>query len=100
MSLPVSVPVPHDCPKSDSPDCSAGLRRRWSSFLLVTGALGLVWFVALPRIARVPQIRAKIEHLEAHQIDPSAMYYTDLEKVEDTVQQIHDFHREHPNALW
>jgi hypothetical protein len=28
------------------------------------------------------------------------MYYTDLEKVEDTVQQIHDFHREHPNALW
>ncbi|MFI4849717.1 hypothetical protein [Gimesia chilikensis] len=56
--------------------------------------------MALPRIARVPQIRAKIEHLEAHQIDPSAMYYTDLEKVEDTVQQIHDFHREHPNALW
>lgn len=86
--------------RSQQPLQPLSTRRRWVSFLLVTGALGLFWFVALPRIGRVPQIRAKIEHLEQQKIDPSAMYYNDLEKIEDTVKQIDDFHREHPDALW
>ncbi|QDV18999.1 hypothetical protein Pan153_36600 [Gimesia panareensis] len=90
-----------DSALTDSPPQQpAGSHQRWVSFLLVTGALCLFWFVALPRIARVPSVRAKIEHLEQQKIDPSAMYYTDLEKIEDTVRQIDDFHREHPDALW
>lgn len=76
------------------------MRSRWIRFLLISGLLGLFWLIVLPRLAETPQLRAKIEFLEEKQIDPSAMYYTDLENVEETVQRIHHFHQEHPNALW
>lgn len=53
---------------------------RW--LLLASGLLGLVWLVILPRISHVPAVRNRIEWLEQHRINPSAMFYTELEQVD------------------
>ncbi|MCA9014858.1 MAG: hypothetical protein KDA77_05950 [Planctomycetaceae bacterium] len=75
-------------------------KRQWGWFILFTVSLGLLWLVIFPQLARVPQLRSEIEFLEEKQIDPTIMFYSDLETIEDTVQNIRDFHQENPDALW
>ena len=79
------------------PDSS---RNRWGSFLFLTVSLGILWLVILPRAAEIPQLHSEIEFLEQKNIDPTAMFYSDLETIEQTVQNINDFHQENPDALW
>ena len=75
-------------------------RQQWAQFLILLAGVGLLWLVVLPRIAAIPQMKAEIDFLEEKQIDPTAMFYSDLETIEDTVQEITNFHKEHPDALW
>jgi hypothetical protein len=37
-----------------------------------------VWLVALPRIGRMPAVRATIEHNESAGIDPAAKFYSEV----------------------
>ena len=76
------------------------LRNRWRWFLILTVSLSILWLVILPRAAKIPQLQSEIDFLEQKNIDPTAMFYSDLETIEQTVQNIHDFHQENPNALW
>ncbi|WP_339729044.1 hypothetical protein [uncultured Gimesia sp.] len=75
-------------------------KRQWGWFTLLTVSLGLLWLVVFPQLAQVPQLRSEIDFLEEKKIDPTAMFYSDLETIEDTVKNIRDFHAENPNALW
>ncbi|WP_417378152.1 hypothetical protein [Gimesia sp.] len=75
-------------------------RQRWVRFLLLLAAVCLLWLVVFPQIATIPQVKAEIDFLEEKQIDPTAMFYSDLETIEDTVQNISNFHKAHPDALW
>lgn len=75
-------------------------KRQWGTFLLLTASLSLLWLVILPRAAEIPQLRSDIDFLEQKKIDPTAMFYSDLETIEDTVQNIRNFHQENPLALW
>ena len=38
----------------------------------------VVWGVVLPRLATTQIVRERTRWLEQHQIDPAAMYYTEL----------------------
>ena len=38
----------------------------------------VVWGVVLPRLATTRTVRERTQWLEQHQIDPAAMYYTEL----------------------
>lgn len=53
-------------------------RGRWQLFL-ASLCIALMWMVILPAIAKVPVVRTMIDRHEAAGIDPSAMYYTDVE---------------------
>ncbi|MFO0819350.1 MAG: hypothetical protein U1A77_15495 [Pirellulales bacterium] len=70
------------------------------SLALISLLVGVGWLVVFPAVARLGPIRRHIERLEAARIDPSAMYYTELEMIGDVRQSLADFHREHPQALW
>lgn len=86
---------------SDQPiSLSQSSRTRWIRFLALTALSGILWLVVLPRAAEIPRLQSEIEFLEQRQIDPSAMFYTDLETVEQTVQNINQFHQENPDGLW
>jgi hypothetical protein len=44
--------------------------------------ISVVWLVLLPRYARQPAMRNHLQWLDDQKIDPSAMYYTELEAME------------------
>lgn len=50
--------------------------------LWMLGAVGLIWLVILPWMAGRPRMEAHLEWLDARGVDPSAMYYTELEMMQ------------------
>ena len=52
---------------------------RWSRLGLALVLLGTFWLCVLPQIARIPAVRAHRQWLDQRGINPSAMYYTELE---------------------
>lgn len=56
-----------------------------AGLLKLTAALAMlaaVWLVALPWAAARPRMAAHLEWLDEEKIDPSAMYYTELEMMQ------------------
>ncbi len=100
-------------PKYDSSpahaDVSSGSRRgksgdtkaqRWGVFASITVLIALVWRQLLPSLASRPSVRREIDFLDAHDIDPSAMFYTESEATDAALNRVEAFHRRHPTALW
>ena len=50
--------------------------------------LAFVWLVVLPAIGRLPAVRETNQWLDAQGIDPSAMYYTELEVMPKILQDL------------
>ncbi|UUO04725.1 hypothetical protein M4951_15165 [Blastopirellula sp. J2-11] len=57
----------------------ADRRRRWTRLLIAVGIVAVVWLVILPQIAETPPVKRHIEKMQAAGIDPSAMFYSELE---------------------
>ncbi|QDV25113.1 hypothetical protein [Aureliella helgolandensis] len=51
-------------------------------------ALGIVWLGILPWVAQQPRVKARLEWLDEKRIDPSAMYYTELEIMESIIKRL------------
>ncbi len=51
---------------------------RWK-LLAMSALMAIIWLVVLPRISRIQSIRTMIDSQQAAGIDPSAMFYSDLE---------------------
>ena len=47
----------------------------------VVGALGLVWGVVLPWLGRCPMIVRHVTAMESRDVNPTAMYYTELDRI-------------------
>jgi len=50
--------------------------------------LAATWIVVLPWIARLPAEEANWKSLQDAHIDPSAMYYTELEAMEPILERV------------
>ena len=57
------------------------------AFLAAVASMGFVWLVLLPACARQEAISQRLKWLDQQGIDPSAMYYTELEVMEDILQR-------------
>lgn len=53
--------------------------RRWLRLGIALGLVTLTWLVVLPRLADAPPVKRHIETMQAAGIDPSAMFYTELD---------------------
>ncbi len=53
-------------------------------------SLAAVWLGILPWLAARPEIDARIRWLDEQGIDPSAMYYTELEAMKPILQKVND----------
>lgn len=51
-------------------------------------AIALVWGVLLPRLSQMPTNENYIRFLQARRIDPSAMYYTELECMDEVLESL------------
>ncbi len=50
--------------------------------------IAIVWLLVLPWIADRPTVSDRIEWLDEKGIDPSAMYYTELEAMEPIIRKL------------
>ncbi|MHC2067553.1 hypothetical protein ACYFX5_08775 [Bremerella sp. T1] len=63
------------------------LLKKRLAFGLAVALMAVFWLVILPAYARQKGMRKHLEWLEEQRIDPSAMYYTELEVMEDILRQ-------------
>lgn len=54
------------------------------AILLIT----IVWGVALPHMASYAAIESRLEFLEQNGIDPSAMFYTELDAMDPILERL------------
>jgi len=74
--------------------------RGWAQLWAACGLIAVVWIGVLPRLAESPRVQARLEYLEARRIDPSAMFYTELEGLDRVLGRLERFHQRQPRALW
>ncbi len=60
----------------------------WCRLLAVTLMVGIVWCWILPYLAKQPQVKERLVFLDERGIDPSAMFYTDLDSMEPLLKQL------------
>ncbi|MCO6047610.1 hypothetical protein NG895_27205 [Aeoliella sp. ICT_H6.2] len=49
--------------------------------------IAIVWCVLLPRLSRQPSVEQRLDWLAAERIDPSAMFYTELERMPELMPE-------------
>lgn len=62
--------------------------RGWIHLSIGVSIAACLWLVVLPRVAQIPRVRGYLERLEQKGIDPSAMFYTELEFMEPIYNRI------------
>jgi hypothetical protein len=69
-------------------------------FLLAVAALAVVWLAVLPAVGRVKHVQERIERDKEAQINPAALYYTELECLPPLLKEVDQARTEHPAAFW
>jgi hypothetical protein len=69
-------------PECGPPDASPRfISRPTLHLLLACATLAAIWLLLLPGLLHLAPIRNHVDHLDVHDVDASAMYYTELEPV-------------------
>ncbi|MCH5374120.1 MAG: hypothetical protein JJ992_09095 [Planctomycetes bacterium] len=72
----------------------------WLQLAGCTTLAGVVWLAVLPWIAAQPSVHRRVEFLERRQIDPSAMFYTELDAMEGVRDRMAELRRRYPSSFW
>ena len=64
------------------------MKLRLLKFLLALGAVAAIWLIALPMVGRSSIVAARIDWLDKKKVDPSAMYYTELEAMGPILERL------------
>ncbi len=72
----------------DVPSLLAKRSRGLRKLAVCCGAIGAFWLVVLPWLAGRPRMQEHLEWLDERRIDPSAMYYTELEAMRPILDRI------------
>ncbi len=98
--------MPPTCCRSEANKDTPGKRGAspfssgWVQLVVGLGAILVLWLAVLPRIADQPPVQRHIEFLEQRQIDPSAMFYTELEPMAEVRARIARIRSRHPASFW
>ncbi|TWU07653.1 hypothetical protein [Stieleria varia] len=60
----------------------------WTKLALVVCVMAFVWLIVLPRLAKQDVVEARIRWLDEKRIDPAAMFYTELDSMDDYLSRI------------
>ncbi len=72
---------------------------RVAKLLTAVAMIALTWLVGLPWLASVPPIRQQWHELQQFGIDPSAMYYTEIEALQPVLDRMHRKSQRQPEPL-
>lgn len=73
---------------------------KWLRFGLALTMIGLTWCVILPAIASQPMVGEHIAHQKRLGIDPSALFYTELEVTPGIVNHMERMNESHADLFW
>jgi hypothetical protein len=59
-----------------------GRAERIVRLMIAAGCITGIWCVGLPWCAEQPVVQRRLEFLDEHDIDPSAMFYTELDAMD------------------
>ncbi len=65
-----------------------------------TAAILVLWLAVLPWIAAAPVVQRRIQFLEQRRIDPSAMFYTELEAMDDIRERMEGIRGRQFGRFW
>jgi hypothetical protein len=74
--------------------------RAWSRLAGWTAAVATIWLIALPWAAARPAMQQRIRFLEQQRIDPSAMFYTEIEMMQEVQDRIDRLRHQHAEHFW
>lgn len=72
----------------------------WGQLGLLVLVIGLLWMKVLPLIGRQDSVAEHIERQEQLGIDPSAMFYSELEIAERVARKSKRIHERHSDNFW
>lgn len=67
----------------------------WLRFAVALGCIAVLWLMVLPWLTRREQIAEHIQLQQQQRIDPSAMYYSELEilpAIAHRVERLHEYY--------
>ncbi len=79
---------------------TAAPRAGWLKLLAASFAVAAVWLVALPWLATTTPVQRHIELQESQGIDPSAVFYSELEILPPIAHHYERLHETHRDQLW
>ncbi len=72
----------------------------WLSLCLGSVAILIVWMLVLPWIGSRQSIKSQIDSLDRQGVDPTALFYTDLEAMQRIESDLAAITQMHPEAFW
>jgi hypothetical protein len=72
----------------------------WLKLLMGLLIVAAVWLIALPQLARTTAIERHIAEQERQGIDPSALFYSELEILPQIAHRYERLHHSHGDELW
>ena len=76
-----------------------GAGRPGSQLAICLAVIAAIWLVLLPAIAQVSTVRTMIDRHEAHGVDPSAKFYSELPAMPMISRQVDEIRRAKPAAF-
>ncbi len=90
-------PVREPVREFQTPRCR---RKGRLQFAAACVSIALVWLVVLPYLGSRPAIQSAIRQQERQGIDPSAMFYTELEVMDSVLSRMDAIQDRNPAAFW
>jgi hypothetical protein len=72
----------------------------WLSLCLGALAILIVWMLVLPWIGSRTSVQRQIDSLDRQGVDPAALFYTDLEAMQQIETDLAAISQSHPDAFW
>ncbi|BBO36253.1 hypothetical protein [Lacipirellula parvula] len=95
-SNPPHPSIPTSEPGRPAPGAPAPRATRLAAYAV---ALAATWLLILPAAARIPAIRQMIARHEAHGVDPSAKFYSELPAMPMISQRVEAIRQSDPAAF-
>jgi 4-amino-4-deoxy-L-arabinose transferase-like glycosyltransferase len=81
-------------------DAGKGRGQAWLRLAAWTTGISAVWLIVLPWAAARPAMQQRIGFFEQQRIDPSAMFYTEIEMMEEVQDRIDRLRHQHAEHFW
>ena len=75
-------------------------RSGWRRLVVTIGLIVVLWVGILPRLGELPAVQRRMQLLDRHNINPAALFYTELDCMDEVEKQMATTRAKYPRAFW